>query len=191
MEPLATQDPMDPMAPMDPMMDMGVGAGMGMGMPEGLEPGPPMPEVEPPPAPVDPMTEALDSVLDIPGPDAVRLVYRLATAAARAKVQVRAHLDRMDARAYHAALSAAPEARYADDLTLARRELDVLAQERRRLGLEAVRAREMGRPASIYELQAEAATRGMESVALGMLLFLALPQGLPMPESDNGKEILS
>lgn len=133
------------------------------------------------PPPVDPLQNSLLGLLHMPGADAVRRVYQLAVSAARAKVQLRSKLDQMDARAYHATLSASPEARYADELGLARRELDVLAQERRRLSLEAVKARDGGRPASIYELQAEGATRAMEAVALGVLLFLTLPSGLPPP----------
>lgn len=161
---------MEPLPPPDP------GTGM-EGMPlQALSPEPLPGEL---PAPIDPFTQALDSIFTIPPQDAVRRVYSLATSAARAKAKIRTRLDQMDARAYHAALSAAPEARYAADLTMARRELDVLAQERRRLTLEAVKARESGRPASIYELQAEAATRGMEAVALGVLLFLVMPEGLP------------
>lgn len=140
-----------------------------------------MPMPAPTPEPVSPLM----ALLNLPGADAVRRVYQLALSAARAKAQIRAHLDQMDARSYHAALSASPEARYADDLTLARRELDVLAQERRRLTLEAVKAREAGRPASIYELQAEAATRGMEAVALGVLLFLAMPEGPTVSSSTE------
>lgn len=167
--------PMGLETPPEPAID----PGMGMA-PMAEEP---MPEAPLPP--VDPLSMALDSILDTPLQDAVRRVYQLATSAARAKADLRRRIDQMDARAYHAALSASPEARYADDLTMARRELDTLAQERRRLTLEAVKARESGRPASIYELQAEAATKGMESVALGVLLFLALPQGLPVNDQQE------
>jgi hypothetical protein len=181
MEPLTIQPP--PMT----MPETGVGGPPlppgDLGMQEPLLPEEPKPQpelgLEPAPEPLDPLSAAIDFIMSIPGPEAVRRVYHLALSAARAKATIKTRLHQMDARAYHAALSVSPEAKYADDLMLAKRELDTLAQERRRLNLEAVRARESGRPASIYEMQAEAANVAMESVALGMLLFLALPNGLP------------
>jgi hypothetical protein len=130
----------------------------------------------PPPDPMAAVTAAVDLVLGLPGQDAVRRVYQLSVSAAKAKAKLQAADDALDARAYHAALSQAPEVQYADVLLGARRSLDLLAQERRRLNLEAVQARDAGRPASIYEMQAASATAAMEQVAGGTLLFLMLPQ---------------
>lgn len=200
-------EPMGSMGPVDlgaaPDMGMGVGMGMGAGgemgmagmMPPGMSPGmppgmpeAPMPEApmsEVPEAPVHPVIAAAMEIIRMPGPDAVRLVYQLATSAARAKARIKALGDQLDARGYHDALSANPEARYARELIAARRELDVLAAERRRLNLEAVKAREAGRPASIYEMQSVAATSAMEASALGVLLFLSLPTLPTLPTSPT------
>lgn len=163
-----------------PVPDPGMMAGPDAELPEPeldpeLEPELDDPELATEPEPLDPILAAVDSVLDIPGPDAIRLVYQMAVSSAKAKAKLTAMMDRLDARGYHDALATNPEARYAAELISARRELDALAAERRRLNLEAVKARESGKPASIYELQAESATAAMEQVAIGTLLFLALP----------------
>lgn len=137
------------------------------------------PGIAPEPSPEDPATAAITAVLTIPGPDAIRQVYQLAAAAARAKTQLQAAGSTLDARAYHGVLSRSPEARYVAELVGARRELDALAGERRRLNLEADRGRQLGRAdrASLYEVQSSQVTAAMEQVALGTLLFLALPPG--------------
>lgn len=139
-----------------------------------------------PPLPVeslDPQATILQALLAMPGPEAVRRVYQLAVSAAKAKARLKTAVAAMDARSYHAALSAVPEVQFADELSQARRELDVLAAERRRLNLEAVKARDAGRPASIYEMQAESADLAMGYSALGMLMFLAIPT-TPIPETS-------
>lgn len=166
---------MDPMA--DPMADPGMGMDTGTPPEMGVEELPPEPEL--PQEPVDPMFAMIDMLLDLPGQDAIRRVYQLATSAARAKSRLDAMSDRLDARGYHDELSRTPEVRYARELIATRRELDTLAQERRRLNLAAMQARDTQRPASIYEMQSGAATAAMESIALGTLLFLFLPTAVP------------
>jgi hypothetical protein len=128
--------------------------------------------------PANPIAAVIDAVLDIPGPEAIRRVYTLSVSAARARARLKEAGDRLDARAYHAVMAATPEARFADELIAARRELDMLAQERRRLDAAARKAREAGRgdTASMHELQSAAATMAMEAVAAGTLLFLGMPQ---------------
>lgn len=199
-DPLTQQAPsMPPPMPMPPMDASGTPVD-----PDGGVPGPEQGFIDPAPldaaaepltappappgAPVDPALAAIDTILDIPGPEAIRRVYQLATSAARAKVKLDAMADRLDARQYHAHLSANPEAKVADVLIAARRRLDTLAQERRRLNLETLKAQEAGRPFAVYELQSAAATSAMEQVAGGVLLFLALPvtalQGLTQPTPE-------
>lgn len=163
---------------------------------EGQEPQEPQsqpdPSQMPPQAPVDPISAAMVAILSMPGPEAIRRVYQLATSAATAKAKLRDAAAAMDALTYHAALSASPEAKYATELIDVRRELDTLAQERRRLNLEAGKARASGKAssaasASIYELQSTAVTAAMEQVAGGMLMFLALPGNAldPQPMMDS------
>lgn len=139
----------------------------------------------PMPAPQDPVSLALDLVLDTPGPEAIRRVYQLAISAARAKARIKESAHRLDARTFHDLLSASPEARYADALVSARRRLDTLAQERRRLNLEMVKAREAGREpgATNLEIQIAACSLAMEQVAGGVLLFLALPSMPSIPQA--------
>lgn len=133
----------------------------------------PLPPIEP----VDPALAALDALMDLPGPDAIRRVYELAASAAKAKVRIAASADRLDARTYHDLLSRTPEARYAAELIAARRRLDTLAQERRRLNLELTQgAGKLSQQRyQLLEVQVAACTAGMEQVAGGVLLFLTLP----------------
>lgn len=127
--------------------------------------------------PVDPIAAVIGAVMSMPGPEAIRQVYRAAASAARAKTQLQQAGDKLDARAYHQILSQAPEVRYAPELLAARRELDDLAGERRRLNLEAQKARMSGNNsrASLYEVQSGQVDAAMEQIAAGVLLFLALP----------------
>lgn len=135
-------------------------------MAEGMAPG-----LEPSPEPLDPISE----LLALDPQEAIRRVYSLSASAARAKARIEAAADRLDARGYHAAMSANPEARYAGELLAARRRLDTLAQERRRLGLEIVKQAD-GKPRSgVLDAHYAGTTMAMEQVALGTLLFLAMP----------------
>jgi hypothetical protein len=144
-----------------------------------------------PPPPPDPVSLALDAVLDLPGQEAIRRVYQLATSAARAKARVSAFLDRLDARAYHDLLSKTPEARFAPELIAARRRLDELAQERRNLNLELAAGAAAEPRRRMLEVQIAACTMAMEQVAAGVLIFLALPSDaflsqptVPEPEPE-------
>lgn len=130
---------------------------------------------------------ALLGVVQTDGQEAIRSVYRLAIQAVKARSRINDMAGQLDGRGYHAELARHPEAKYADELVAAKRRLDTLAQERRRLNVEAVQARERGRAesASIYELQVEAATGAMEAVARGVLLFLAMPQAPPQHTSPS------
>lgn len=150
-----------------------------------------------PPPPQDPVSLALDAILDLPGQEAIRRVYQLATSAARAKARVAASLDRLDARAYHDLLSRTPEVRFAQELIAARRRLDELAQERRNLNLELAagdgKATEPRR--RMLEVQVASCTMAMEQVAAGVLIFLALPSDAflsqptaPEPEPEPSLE---
>lgn len=144
-----------------------------------------------PSPPQDPIQAAIQAILAMPAAEAVSRVYKLAASAAKAREQSRLLVARMDAAGYHALLSSAPELKYASELMAARRELDSLAQERRRLGLEAVKARQSTTPASVarastYEMQAAGANDAIEHVAAGVLMFLALPN-LPQPQ-DSGQQ---
>lgn len=184
----------DPMQWQGPVLEPEVG---GLGLDPGLGAPPPMPmpaAPEPPlvadqqgsdligvdPAaqvPPDPVSLALDAILDLPGQEAVRRVYQLATSAARAKARVAASLDKLDARSYHDLLSRAPEARFAQELIAARRRLDLLAQERRNLNLQLAandgKATEPRR--RMLEVQSAMCTMAMEQVAAGTLIYLAIP----------------
>lgn len=125
----------------------------------------------------DPLQVAISGVLSLPGPEAIRQVYQLAASAAKAKSRLQAAGEQLNARSYHDVLSQAPEVRYVAELMAVRQELDTLAGERRRLNLEAVQAGQAGNSAraSLYEIQSGATTSAMEQVAMGVLLFLALP----------------
>lgn len=173
---------------MDP--EMGSGAVPGP-VPESpaLEPGQPEPQLPLPPP--DPVSLALDAVLDLPGQEAIRRVYQLATSAARTKARVSASLDRLDARAYHDLLSKTPEARFVPELIAARRRLDELAQERRNLNLELAAGAASEPRRRMLEVQVAACTMAMEQVAAGVLIFLALPSDaflsqptVPEPEPE-------
>lgn len=148
-----------------------------------------------PQPPQDPVSLALDAVLDLPGQEAIRRVYQLATSAARAKARVSASLDRLDARTYHDLLSKTPEARFAPELIAARRRLDELAQERRNLNLELAAGSAAKPRRRMLEVQIAACTMAMEQVAAGVLIFLALPSDaflsqptVPEPESEPEPE---
>ena len=159
--------PMSPAAP--PPADPG------MGLPEpgmGLEPSTP-PEPAPEPPPLDPTSAAIDQVLTMPGPDAIRKVYQLATSAARAKSRIEAAGDQLNPRKYHELMQANPEARYARELIAARKRLDALAQERRRIVVDSQQQQ-----SAIYDIQLSQINAAMEQVAGGTLLFLALPGGM-------------
>lgn len=152
---------------------MGGGMGGGMGDPGALpqEPAseplaePPVPE----PEPLDPVSAAIDGVLLLEPKEAIRRVYQLAVSAARAKAQVDAAGDALDARTYHDLTGRNPEVRFARELGFARRRLDTLAGERRRLGLLA------GKGSGVADAQYAATEVAMDQVARGVLLFLALP----------------
>jgi hypothetical protein len=154
---------------------------------QGQEPQGPSPAPAPP---VDPIAAVIAAVMSMPGPEAIRQVYKVAASAARAKTQLQAAGSQLDARGYHAILSQAPEVRYAGELLAARRELDGLAGERRRLGLEAQKARSSGNNAraSIYEIQATQADAAMEQVAAGVLLWLALPAHALDPQQGQQQQ---
>lgn len=165
-----------------------------MGGQQAPAPGPPQgpPTMPQPPQPLqDPIQAAIQAILAMPAAEAVSRVYKLAASAVKAREQSRLLVARMDATGYHALLSSAPELKYTSELMAARRELDSLAQERRRLGLEAVKARQSTTPASVarastYEMQAAGASDAIEHVAAGVLMFLALPS-LPKPQ-DSGQQ---
>lgn len=129
----------------------------------------------PPPEPVDPVAQAIDSVLLLEPKEAIRRVYQLAVSAARAKAKVDAAGDAMDVRTYHAMTSQSPEVRYVKELGAARRRLDTLAAERRRLTVEVGRAQGAGKGNGILDAQLAAADMAMDQVARGVLLFLSLP----------------
>src|ERR1044071_8356415 len=137
----------------------------------------------------------------MPGPDAIRKVYQLATSAARAKPRIEAAGDQLkpgkyhelmqanpEARAksrieaagdqlnprkYRELMQANPEARYARELIAARKRLDALAQERRRIVVDSQQQQ-----SAIYDIQLSQINAAMEQVAGGTLLFLALPGGM-------------
>jgi hypothetical protein len=144
----------------------------------------------PPPPPVDPITAVITAVMSMPAPETIRQVYRVAASAARAKTELQAAGSQLDARGYHAILSRAPEERYAKELVAARRELDDLAGERRRLGLEAQKARTAGNNAraSVYEVQSGQVDAAMEQVAAGVLLWLALPAHALDPQQQSAQQ---
>lgn len=144
----------------------------------------------PPPPPVDPITAVITAVMSMPAPEAIRQVYRVAASAARAKTELQAAGSQLDARGYHAILSRAPEVRYAKELLAARRELDDLAGERRRLGLEAQKARtaDNNARASVYEVQSGQVDAAMEQVAAGVLLWLALPAHALDPQQQSTQQ---
>lgn len=148
-----------------------------------------MEQPAPPQPSQDPVQTAIQAILSMPAAEAIRRVYAVAASAAKARERSRLLVARMDAFGYHALLSSAPELKYASELMAARRELDALAQERRRLGLEAVKARQSTTPASVarastYEMQAAGASDAMEHVAAGVLMFLSMPS-LPKPQSQD------
>lgn len=152
--------------------------------------GPPQdPTQAPGPAqpPVDPIAAVISAVMSMPGPEAIRQVYQTAASAAKAKLQLQAASSQLDARGYHQILSQAPEVRYAGELLAARRELDDLAGERRRLNLEAQKARTAGNNsrASLYEVQSGQVDAAMEQIAAGVLLFLALPTHALDPQQQQ------
>lgn len=162
-------------------MGMGVEAGMPDAAPgEGIQTPPVDPVVDPvvdpaAPASADPALAALDAIMELPGPEAIRRVYTLAASASRAKTRIAASLDKLDARTYHDLLSRTPEARYVTELVGARRRLDTLAQERRRLNLELAKGNMPPHRYQLLEVQIAACTAAMEQVAGGVLLFLTLP----------------
>lgn len=171
-EPLQPQQGMMEAGPVEPVADAGAS------LDETL-PGPDVqlqPELQPQ-EPADPALAALDALMDLPGPDAIRRVYQLAASAAKTKVRITASANQLDARTYHDLLSRTPEARYAAELIAARRRLDTLAQERRRLNLELTQgAGKLSQQRyQLLEIQVAACTAGMEQVAGGVLLFLTLP----------------
>lgn len=168
-------EPMQGAVGLEPEMDLGASMPVPEPAAEDLEAQPVPEQSLEPQTPPDPVSLALDAILDLPGQEAIRRVYQLATSAARTKARVSASLDRLDARAYHDLLSKTPEARFAPELIAARRRLDELAQERRNLNLElaALSAAEPRR--RMLEVQVAACTMAMEQVAAGVLIFLALP----------------
>lgn len=179
-------DPMIQQPGMDAMgADVGTAETAGMGVVAGMPDaapvdGIPMPPVGPvvdpaAPASVDPALAALDALMELPGPEAIRRVYTLAASASRAKTRIAASLDKLDARTYHDLLSRTPEARYVTELVGARRRLDALAQERRRLNLELTKGNVAPHRYQLLEVQIAACTAAMEQVAGGVLLFLTLP----------------
>lgn len=198
----------DPMQWQGPVLEPEVG---GLGLDPGLGAPPPMPMPAPEPplvadqqgsdligvdpsaqVPPDPVSLALDAILDLLGQEAIRRVYQLATSAARAKARVAASLDKLDARSYHDLLSRTPEARFAQELIAARRRLDLLAQERRNLNLQLAandgKATEPRR--RMLEVQAAMCTMAMEQVATGTLIYLALPSDtfLSQPTTEPALE---
>lgn len=185
-DPMVQQDPAlqapQPQAPL-PDADMGMGmADPGMSNPEAQPQEPTEPPEPGEPEPQDPLTAAIKAVQAISGQDAIRTVYQLAASAAKAKLRLKDLSSQLNARQYQDHLSAHPEARHADVIIAARRRLDALAGERRRLNLAAQTARQSPTPnpgrASIYELQTVAATAAMEHTASGLLLYLSIPPSM-------------
>lgn len=129
----------------------------------------------PEPEPLDPVSAAIDGVLLLDPKEALRRVYQLAVSAAKAKARIDAAGDALDARTYHDLTGRNPEARFARELGLARRRLDTLAGERRRLTVEVGRLQGAGKGSGILDAQLAAAEIAMDQVARGVLLFLALP----------------
>lgn len=174
--------PPDPgMLPADPSADPGLDPA--------TEPEPPVGsgvEPAPEPEPVDPLSAAIDEILYLDPQEAIRRVYQIAVSAARAQAKVDAAGERLDVQQYHAIASGAPEVRYARELGAARRRLDTLAGERRRLSLELGRQHDAGRGSGVLAAQLAATDMAMGQVAKGVLLFLSLPSP-DLLETQNGE----
>lgn len=171
-------EPVDSMAGADPSVMPPDGIDPAAGDP-GLDPATADPTAQEPaapePEPLDPITAAIQGVMLLDPKEAVRRVYSLAVSASRTKAKADAAGDSLDARRYHDLQSANPEVRFVRELQAARRRLDTLAGERRRLALEVGKRQAAGKGNMILDAQLAAAEMAIEQVAKGVLLFLSLP----------------